>query len=94
MGLGKLGASDEALLAVVTGKVRPKGRLPFELPRSMERCGAGRGDADGSSEPLFRVGLGIRDVNAAKPGGRLHIHDYQRRVRVPDISMRIVLADE
>ena len=34
--LGDFGISDEALLALVTGKVSPQGHLPFELPSSPE----------------------------------------------------------
>lgn len=30
------GASDAALLDVLTGRIKPRGRLPVELPRSME----------------------------------------------------------
>ncbi len=34
--VGEYGASDTAVLNVVFGKARPEGKLPFELPNSME----------------------------------------------------------
>ena len=54
------GASDEALMAVVTGKAKPEGKLPFELPRSMEAVRAQTpGMPDDSVNPLFHVGFGM-----------------------------------
>jgi beta-glucosidase len=34
--LGNFGVSDAALFEVLTGKAVPRGKLPFELPSSME----------------------------------------------------------
>lgn len=51
------GASDAALLDVVAGRARPRGRLPFDLPRSM--ADAATYAAGGPSHPLFRRGDGI-----------------------------------
>ncbi len=54
------GSSDEALMAVVTGKAKPEGKLPFELPRSMEAVRAQKpGVPDDSPDPLFKVGFGL-----------------------------------
>ncbi|WP_412075948.1 glycoside hydrolase family 3 protein [Streptomyces xanthophaeus] len=55
------GASDTALLDVLFGRVKPEGRLPFELPRSMESVVAGHEDVpDDSGDPLFPYGHGLR----------------------------------
>ncbi len=54
------GSSNEALMAVVTGKAKPEGKLPFELPRSMEAVRAQQpGMPDDSKDPLFKVGFGL-----------------------------------
>lgn len=58
--LVNFGVSDVALLAVVTGQDKAKGRLPFELPSSMDAVAAqDPGHPDDSDEPLFPVGAGI-----------------------------------
>ncbi|MFD3694887.1 glycoside hydrolase family 3 protein [Streptomyces sp. NPDC058646] len=55
------GASDTALLDVLFGRVRPEGKLPFELPRSMASVVAGHADVpDDSGDPLFPCGHGLR----------------------------------
>ena len=52
--LADFGASDEAVIAVLTGAVAPEGRLPFELPRSMDSVQRSRPDvADDTGDPLF-----------------------------------------
>ncbi|WP_423603583.1 glycoside hydrolase family 3 protein [Sphingomonas sp. MS122] len=51
------GASESALLDVVRGHAKPRGRLPFDLPRSME--GLARSGERGES-PLFYRGEGFR----------------------------------
>ena len=54
------GQSDDALFDVLTGKVRPAGKLPFELPRSMEAVRAQRSDLPADSEnPLYPIGFGL-----------------------------------
>ena len=55
--IGEFGVSDGALFDVLTGKVRPVGRLPFELPRSMEAVRAQKVDVPHDSpSPLYRIG--------------------------------------
>lgn len=55
--LGNFGASDRAVLDVLQGRHRPRGRLPFELPRSMEAVAAqDPGKPDDSVEPLYPRG--------------------------------------
>ncbi|OUD87836.1 Periplasmic beta-glucosidase precursor [Clavibacter michiganensis subsp. michiganensis] len=51
------GVSDEALLAALAGRVTPSGRLPVEIPRSMEAIRLSAPDAPSSTwDPLFRSG--------------------------------------
>jgi beta-glucosidase len=58
--IGNFGVSDANLLAVVTGKARPEGRLPFELPRSMPEVESQASDLpDDTRNPLFPVGYGL-----------------------------------
>ena len=58
--IGNFGVSDENLLAVVTGKARPEGRLPFELPSSMAEVEAQAEDLpDDTKHPLFAFGFGL-----------------------------------
>ncbi|MDE0545133.1 glycoside hydrolase family 3 protein [Microbacterium sp. C7(2022)] len=54
------GVSAAALLDVLTGAASPKGRLPFDLPRSMAAVEASRPDVPFDTEdPLFRFGHGL-----------------------------------
>lgn len=59
--LVNFGVSDEALVAVVSGRSKAQGRMPFELPASMEAVV--RQDPampDDSPAPLFPRGAGMR----------------------------------
>ncbi|MGC5172305.1 glycoside hydrolase family 3 protein [Microbacterium sp. DT81.1] len=54
------GVSAHALLDVLTGAAHPKGRLPFDLPRSTAAVEANRPDVPFDTEdPLFRFGHGL-----------------------------------
>jgi len=54
------GADARALLDVLTGAAHPQGRLPFDLPRSMDAVEASRPDVPFDTEdPLFRFGYGL-----------------------------------
>jgi beta-glucosidase len=58
--LGEYGASDTAVLDVLFGKARPEGRLPFELPSSMEAVRNQKADVPYDSEnPLYDFGFGL-----------------------------------
>jgi beta-glucosidase len=58
--LADFGASDAAVLDVVFGKTAPGGRLPFELPASMEAVRNQREDVPfDSGNPLFPYGFGL-----------------------------------
>ncbi len=58
--LGEFGASDDAVLDVVFGKFNPGGKLPFELPSSMEAVEKQYEDVPFDSEnPLFPFGYGL-----------------------------------
>jgi beta-glucosidase len=54
--LANFGATDRALFDALTGRVAPKGRLPFELPRSMESVRKQRSDTPhDSGDPLYPI---------------------------------------
>ncbi len=55
------GASDQALCEVLFGNAAPEGKLPFELPSSMEAVRNQKTDVPYDSEnPLFAFGFGLR----------------------------------
>jgi beta-glucosidase len=58
--LGNFGVSDAALFDVLTGKTAPQGKLPFELPSSMEEVKAQAEDAPyDTKSPLYKFGYGL-----------------------------------
>jgi beta-glucosidase len=65
--LVSFGVSDEALFDILLGKVAPTGKLPFELPSSMDAVRAQLEDVPhDSKDPLFAIGSGltyVRDGN-------------------------------
>lgn len=59
--IANFGVSDAALLDVLTGRAPFAGKLPFELPSSMESVTAQRSDvAHDSRNPLYPFGFGLR----------------------------------
>ena len=58
--LGEYGADDSAVLNIVFGVAHPEGKLPFELPRSMEAVCNQKADVPYDSEnPLYPFGFGM-----------------------------------
>jgi beta-glucosidase len=58
--LGEYGAEDAAVLNVIFGRVKPEGRLPFELPSSMQAVRNQKADVPYDSEdPLYPFGFGL-----------------------------------
>ena len=58
--LANFGANDEAVLDVIFGKFVPQGKLPFELPSSMDAVRKQKEDVPHDSEnPLFEYGHGL-----------------------------------
>jgi beta-glucosidase len=54
------GASDKAVLDVIFGKANPQGKLPFELPSSMDAVRNQKPDVPYDSEqPLYPFGFGL-----------------------------------
>jgi beta-glucosidase len=54
------GASDAAVLDVIFGKVKPAGKLPIELPSSMEAVRNQKEDVPyDSKDPLYKFGYGL-----------------------------------
>ncbi|NCI48097.1 glycoside hydrolase family 3 protein [Sediminibacterium sp. WSJ-3] len=59
--LADFGASDAAVLDVVFGKAKPGGKLPFELPSSMEAVRKQKEDLPyDSKDPLYKFGHGLQ----------------------------------
>jgi len=57
---GDFGISDAALLDVISGKARPEGKLPFELPSSMDAVRKQLPDLPhDSKDPLYQSGFGL-----------------------------------
>jgi beta-glucosidase len=58
--VGNFGISDAALLDVLTGKSKPQGKLPFELPSSEEEVDHQAADVPhDTAHPLYRFGFGL-----------------------------------
>ena len=58
--LANFGASDAAVLDMIFGRVSPSGKLPFEMPSSMEAVRRQKEDVPHDSEnPLFPFGHGL-----------------------------------
>ncbi|WP_304362234.1 glycoside hydrolase family 3 N-terminal domain-containing protein [Collimonas fungivorans] len=58
--VANFGVSDKALFDVLTGAAKPQGKLPFELPSSMDEVLAQKSDvASDTAHPLFRMGFGL-----------------------------------
>jgi beta-glucosidase len=58
--LAEYGASDTAVLDVLFGKASPEGKLPFELPSSMEAVRNQQADVPYDTEnPLYGFGFGM-----------------------------------
>lgn len=58
--LADFGASDEAVLDVIFGEFNPSGKLPFDMPASMESVYASFEDVPFDAEnPLYVFGYGL-----------------------------------
>lgn len=58
--LADFGASDTAVLDVIFGRARPEGKLPFELPSSMQAVRRQKEDVPHDSrDPLYPFGFGL-----------------------------------
>jgi beta-glucosidase len=58
--LATFGSSDQALLDILFGKVKPVGKLPFDLPRDMKSVLLHKEDAAHDlKNPLFPFGFGM-----------------------------------
>ena len=54
------GSSDEAVLAALAGRIRPRGTLPVEIPRSMEAVRRSRADVPGdTADPVYPLRSGL-----------------------------------
>ena len=71
--LANFGASDEVILDAVFGRFEPSGRLPFEMPSSMQAVHEQLEDVPyDSADPLFPFGFGLTyavpDTSSAPEG--------------------------
>jgi beta-glucosidase len=58
--IGNFGVSDAALFDALTGKAAPEGKLPFELPSSMDEVKAQAEDSPyDTKSPLYKFGYGL-----------------------------------
>ena len=58
--IANYGASDKSVCEVLFGNISPKGKLPFELPSSMEAVYNQKADVPyDSKNPLFEFGFGL-----------------------------------
>lgn len=58
--LAAFGATDAAVLDIIFGKYVPTGKLPFDMPSSMEAVNNQKEDVSFDSEnPLFKFGFGL-----------------------------------
>jgi len=58
--LTNVGASPAALVDVLSGAVAPRGRLPFEVPRSADAVRASQSDvANDTADPAYPTGAGL-----------------------------------
>ncbi len=58
--IGNFGVSDGALFDVLTGKAKPQGKLPFELPSSMAEVQVQKSDVPyDTARPLYKFGYGL-----------------------------------
>ena len=66
--LAEFGASDRAVLEVLTGRTRAEGRLPFDIPRSVAAVRTSRVDVPGDyASPLFPAGQPSAPVRRKAP---------------------------
>lgn len=69
--VGTFGAAPEAMLDLLFGRFSPTGKLPFELPSSMDAVGRTLTDVpNDSDEPLYPYGHGLTFEPRADHGGR------------------------
>ncbi|MGV2984681.1 glycoside hydrolase family 3 N-terminal domain-containing protein [Microbacterium sp. AGC85] len=66
--LVEFGASDIAVLEVLTGRTQAEGRLPFDIPRSVEAVRTSRVDVPGDyASPLFPAGQPSAPIRRRAP---------------------------
>jgi beta-glucosidase len=69
--LATFGVSDQALFDVLTGKFAPSGKLPFEMPSSMDAVRSQLEDMPHDSKnPLFPIGFGLGYSSSPKATDR------------------------
>lgn len=68
--IANFGSSDSVLIDTLFGELQPVGRLPFDIPSSMESVRASRPDTPfDTAEPTFRFGFGLELPAASTDSG-------------------------
>jgi len=62
------GVSDEAYVLAVTGQTPPQGRLPVEVPRTMDAVIESHESLPGTADPLYPLGHGLSIGSTAAAG--------------------------
>ena len=58
--IGTFGVQDKVILETIFGDNNPSGKLPFEIPSSMEEVESQNPDvADDTNNPIFKYGHGL-----------------------------------
>jgi beta-glucosidase len=74
---GNFGASDDAFVRILFGQAQPEGRLPFDLPSSMDAVTTSRSDVPFDTEPAvpFRLRPALRELDSGHRDGPERITD-------------------
>jgi beta-glucosidase len=105
--IGNFGSTDEALAQVLFGAAEPQGRLPFEVPSSMDAVLASLPDVpNDTADPTFTVGFGLQyegfspavrpdpastTIAVAEPKGRFDLATTPLKAILADPEARAIL---
>ncbi|WP_292651038.1 glycoside hydrolase family 3 N-terminal domain-containing protein [Nocardioides sp.] len=88
--VAEFGASDAALLDVLTGQVPAEGKLPFDVPRSMAAIETSRPDAAGDTvRPLLLEGQASAPI-ARRAGRRIYAQGRESREMILETALAVI----
>ncbi len=88
--VAEFGASDRALLEVLTGQSRAEGSLPFDVPRSMSAIEVSRPDVPGDTvRPLLVEGQASAAV-ARRAGRRVYSQGRESRELILETALAVI----
>ena len=86
----EFGASDAAVLDVLSGKVTAEGELPFDLPRTTAAIAAARSDAPGDTDrPLYRQGRPSAAMKR-RPSRRTYSQGKESQDLILDTALEVI----